>query len=188
MTKARTAAQKLKAKRGRPRIEGAHREPNGRISRANEPSEINVALETRARMLNISLDKARDQKAGTFLGYLALIGGNDGLSERQYQAAMNFQSLRNAYLMAIKAPNASVDAQTIGRPGDAISDEYADWCRRTKEAYGDARKAVQEAQNGTRTDNLWAALDLVVIQEQPIFNLIGATRVLCNALAKHFGN
>lgn len=187
MTKARTAAQKRAAKRGRPSLEG-HREPNGRLSRAKDPANLNVALETRARMLNISLDKARDQKAGSFLGYLCLIGSNDGISERQYQAAMAFKGLRNAYLMAIKAPNAMVDAQAVGRPGDAISDEYADWCRRTKEAYADARKAVQEAQNGTRTDNLWSALDLVVIQEQPVFNLIGSTRVLCNALAKHFGS
>lgn len=186
--KARTHAQKRKAKRGRPKKGGAHREPNGRVSRANAPGEINVALETRARMLGVGLDKARDQKAGSFLGYLSLIGGRDGLSERQYQAAMSFKDLRNAYLMAIKAPNAMVDAHAVGMPSDMVSEGYERWCRNAVQAYQEARKAVQEAQNSTRSQNLWAAADLIVIQEQPIFNLIGATRELCNALAHHFGN
>lgn len=183
--KARSQAQKRAAKRGRPRHNVAFREPNGRASRAEDPID-RLAVQVRARMLGISEARARDQRAGSFLGYLSMLGRADGLSPSQYEAALAFRELRNDYLKAIKAPNAVVDNQSSGNSGDMVSDDYIRWCAAVRERYAAARKAVQQAQDETRAGNLWAALDLVVIQEQPIFNLIGATRQLCNALALHF--
>lgn len=184
-TKARSQAQKLAAKRGRPRKNVPFREPNGRASRTQDPID-RLAVQVRARMLGMSEARARDQRAGSFLGYLAMLGRADGISSSQYEAALKFRDLRNDYLKAIKAPNAVLDNQSSGRPTDTVSDDYIRWCDHVKQRYAAAREAVQEAQNETRSENLWAALDLVVIQEQPIFNLIGATRQLCNALTLHF--
>lgn len=183
--KARSRAQKLAAKRGRPRKNVPFREPNGRASRAEDPID-RLAVQMRAKMLGISEERARDQRAGSFLGYLAMLGRADGLSASQYEAALQFREVRNEYLKAIKAPNAIVDNQSSGRPGDAVSDDYIRWCAKATARYAAARKAVQEAQDATRSENLWAALDLIVIQEQPIFHLVGATREVCNALALHF--
>ena len=177
--------QKRIAKRGRPRIENVCRTPSGQISRAQEPVDY-VALSTRARQLGISLDDAKDQRAGSFLGYLYMIGRTDGLSESQYEAAIRYQELRREYLNAMQAPDALRDNGVPGSAGALVSDEYIAWVERTKERYGEARKAIQEAQNATRAENLWAALDLIVVQEQRLYHLIGATRLLCNALARFF--
>jgi hypothetical protein len=46
---------------------------------------------------------------------------------------------------------------------------------------------VQDAQNETRADNLWAALDLCVIRDETLHHMIGSVRVLGNACARHFG-
>lgn len=183
--KARSQAQKRAAKRGRPRKDVPFREPNGRASRAEDPID-KLAIQVRAKMLGISEERARDQRSGSFLGYLAMLGRADGLSPSQYEAAQQFRAVRNDYLKAIKAPNATLDNQSSGRPSDTVSDDYISWCAKATARYAAARKAVQEAQNETRSENLWAALDLVVVQEQPIFNLVGATRAVCNALALHF--
>ncbi len=185
MMKARTQAQKRAVKRGRPRKEVSFREPNGRASRSEDPID-KLAIAMRAKMLGVSEERAKDPRSGSFLGYLAMLGRSDGLSATQHEAALRFKELRNEYLKAIKAPNAVVDNQSSSRPSDVVSDDYIRWCANATARYAAARKVIQEAQDATRSENLWAALDLVVVQEQPIFNLIGATRTLCNALALHF--
>lgn len=185
MTKAKTSAARLKAKRGRPKLEVAYREPNGRASRAKEPAD-KVALEARARMLGISVVQAKDQKAGTFIGYLRLLGPRDGLSESQYQAAVHYMDLRGDYLRSLKAPNAYVDSEGMNGGGDAISDAYVNWCEDVRKAYDGAQKAIQTAQNSDRSENYWASLDLCVIRDQHHHHLISATRCVCNVLARYF--
>lgn len=180
-----TKRQKREAKRGRPRLENVCRTSSGQISRAAEPID-ELALEIRARQFNITLDQAKDQRAGSFLGYLYMIGRTDGLSESQYEAAIMYQQLRRDYLSVVGAPDALRDNGVPGRPGDHVSDEYIDWAGKVKKRYEEARKAIQEAQNATRAENLWAALDLVVIQDQRLHHMIGATRLVCNALARFF--
>jgi hypothetical protein len=184
MTKAATRAEKRR-RRGRPRIEVEYREPNGRASRASEPAD-KLALETRARRLGLTVIQAKDQRAETYIGYLAILGPRDGLSEAQYEAATQYLSLRSDWLMSKKAPNASVNNGTIGMPSDHISDAYIQWCEDVDDRYNDCRKAIQEAQGENRCDNLWAALDLCVIQGQRFDHMIGATRLVCNALVKFF--
>jgi hypothetical protein len=145
-----------------------------------------LALEIRARQFGITLDQAKDQRAGSFLGYLYMMGRIDGLSEGQYEAAIKYQGLRRDFLQVVGAPDALRDKGAPGSAGDHVSDEYIAWAEKTKERYAEARKAIQEAQNATRIENLWAALDLVVIQDQHLHHMIGATRLVCNALAKFF--
>lgn len=180
--KARTKGEKRRA-RGRPKIEGSAREPNGRVSRAKQPADV-VALEARRRHLGLPKEKLRDQKAGTFIGYLNLIGKSDGLSDDQYDAAIEYLDLRNAYLRAIQAPGRIMDG--TGSPTMEITQAYEDWANRTKDQYAECRKAIQEAQNEHRRANLWAALDYCIERDERHHHMIGDLRLLCNALAKFF--
>jgi hypothetical protein len=183
--KAATRAAKLRQKRGRPKHEVEYREPNGRASRSEEPAD-KLALETRARRLGLTVIQAKDQRAETYIGYLAILGPRDGLSETQYEAAIQFLRLRADWLMSKKAPNAAVNNEAIGMPSAEISDAYIQWCSDIDDRYTACRKAIQAAQGEHRTDNLWAALDLCVIQGQRFDHMIGATRLVCNALVKFF--
>lgn len=184
---ARTRAAKLKAKRGRPKMEDAAREPNGRVSRSgidHGPADV-VALDARRRHLGLTQEQAKDQKAGSFIGYLNLIGHEDGLSDEQYEAATSYLGLREAYMRAIKAPGRAIDGEH-GIPGSDVTDAYEDWVRDTKEVYVDCRNAIQEAQNENRGSNLWAALDLCIHQDQHMYHMVGDLRLLTNAMGRFF--
>ena len=183
MAKAQTKAAKLRARRGRPKMQGVDREPNGRASRSGVEPIDKLALEVRSRQMGVAKDEAKDQRAGSFIGYLSMIGPRDGLSEAQYEGAQAYLKLRNAYLRAIKAPDAIYDGE--GLQGLDDQDAYEDWCKRTIERYDDVRKTIQEAQNYSR-ENLWAVLQLVIIEDQRLHRMIGPTRLLCNILARYF--
>lgn len=186
MAKARTKAAKRASKRGRPKLDVA-REPSGRVSRSgidHGPADI-VALDARRRHTGLSADKAKDQKAATFVGYLNLIGSRDGLSDAQYEAAVNFMGLYVSYLRSIKAPGVVLEG-AVGAPSGDITEAYEEWAMDTKEVYTSCRKAIQEAQNENRQSNLWAALDLCIIEDQWVHQMIGDVRILCNALARFF--
>lgn len=185
MAKAATRAAKLRQKRGRPKLDVEYREPNGRPSRAAEPAD-KLALETRARRLGLTVVQAKDQRAESYIGYLAILGPLDGISEAQYEAATQFLSLRSDWLMSKKAPNASVNNEAIGMPSAEISDAYVQWCADVDERYTGCRKAIQAAQGEHRSDNLWAALDLCIIQGQRFDHMIGGIRLVCNSLVKFF--
>lgn len=182
---ARTRSAKLAAKRGRPLKEAIYREPNGRASRAAEPAD-KVALEARARNMNLTLTQAKDQRAASFIGYLAILGPVDGISERQYEAATDFLALRNDWLMSKKIPGAEYDNEGKGGGGDYVSDAYIDWCQSVHDDYTDCRKAINAAQAENRGANLWGALDICVVQGAFAHELIGDVRLLCNVLAKFF--
>lgn len=185
MAKAATKAEKIRRRRGRPRIEGAAREPNGRISRAKSgPADV-VALEARRRHLGLTREQAKDQKAGAYIGYLNLIGKRDGLSNDQYDAAMEFQSLYQAFQRAIQSPGRLLDSGS-GTGSAEVTEAYEQWAEKTKQSYMECREAIQEAQNEQRQTNLWAALDLCIIQDQRLPHMLGDLRILCNALARHF--
>jgi hypothetical protein len=165
------------------------REPSGRVSRSgidHGPADV-VALDARRRHTGLPADKAKDQKAATFIGYLNLIGPRDGLSDTQYAALDKFMEVRRKYLIAIKAPDATARSEATGGAGEAISDEYVKWCQKSVKAFIEARKAIYEGQQENRTENLWAAVDLCLIQNQTLHHMTGMVRTLGNVLAKHFG-
>jgi hypothetical protein len=177
-------AEKLRRKRGRPKVEDVAREPNGRITRsANNNNHREIAR--RAERLGLTVVQARDQKAATFIGYLNILGRVDGISDDQYEAAMKFLDLRRSYLLAIKAPNAERSDEGSGNTNSEISDSYVDWCRDTTKRYEDCRRAIQRYQNEVR-QNLWAAADLCLIQGHRMHHMIGDVRTLCNALIMFF--
>lgn len=182
---ARTRAAKLEAKRGRPKKDVPYREPNGRASRSAEPAD-KLALEARARHMNLTLTQAKDQRAETFIGYLAILGPVDGISERQYEAFNDFLKLRNNWLMSKKIPGATYDNEGRGGGGDFVTDAYIDWCQDVHEDFTACRRAINEAQNENREASLWAALDFCVIGDARLYDRIGDIRILGNVLAKFF--
>ena len=191
--KARTKGQK---RRGRPRKEGVARTDSGRISRVKEqPSKL--ALEARARMHKITLEQAKDQSAGTFLGrlHMAFIDwekngkGKDkpqpemSLTTTQYHALLTCQQLYNDRLKVVAAPGAYYEPH-LGNSGDP--DAHENWGASINKRWTEMRDAIQEAQMYDRANNLWAALDLCVLQELEMTHMIGSIRVLGNVLAHHF--
>ena len=182
---ARSKAAKRQAKRGRPKLD-VEREPNGRPSRSgidHEPAN-RLAIETRKRLFGLSEDDAMDQKSETFIGYLSLIGPRDGISEGQYQGAVQYLAFKARLSRSLKTPGALYDSEATGAGGE-ITEAYEAWCKETLDEWKVIRAAIQAEQNYCR-ENLWAALQYVIIEGQRMFHMIVATRIVCNVLARHF--
>lgn len=190
-------ALKPKRKGGRPRMENVIREPNGRISRCEDPPS-KLALEVRARLHRLTIDKAMDQQAGQWLGRLHMAyqdwrkrGQADNkqqpemsISTGQYYALLTYQRLHNDNLKVISSDGAYYEA--TGGAGLADEESATRWAESVKKRYRAAREGIQAAQNST-AGNLWAALDHCVIQEQTMPHMVGDVRTLGNALKKVFG-
>jgi hypothetical protein len=183
------------AKAGRKIHMVVHREPNGRASRARDPID-KLALEVRARMLGISVLDAKNQLAATFIGRLHMQyqawekrGPKDArrppecLSYREYSAAIRFLDLHNDRLKVIQAHGAQYETRARG---DSDIDAVEAWASRVNSEYVGVRKAIQEAQGHNRGENLWAALDYCILRDQPFSNMVGALRILCNSMARHW--
>lgn len=190
-----TKSAKRRAKRGRPRLQVLYREPNGRPSRANEPAD-KLALEARAKMLGLSVISAKDPLAASFIGRLHMQhlawekkAASDerrpveSLSTAEYEAAVRYLEIHNDHAKAVQSEGAIYDGEG-GGSGDP--EAHAVWCKAAIARYDAARKAIMEAQREARYDNLWAALDLCILRDQPMSHMIGSLRILCNALARHF--
>lgn len=179
--------KKLKRRPGRPRLEGIVREPNGRPSRAKKPREAidRLAIEMRAKHTGLSEMDAKDPRASTYIGRLFIAGINKGgISEDQYNAALKFIEVDNNYKKALLSPAAYYDELN----GSANPDGNEAFCKRAKKQYLAARGAIQEAQFDNRIDNLYAALQYIVLEDREMPHLVGAVRLVLNALNKHFSN
>lgn len=189
--KAKTQAAK---RRGRPKLTVVFREPNGRPSRAKDPID-KLALEVRARMLGISLIDAKNPEAENYLGLLHMAfikwkreetgkpQPEECISTAQYYAALQYVELNNDHAKAILSPGAYYETFNAGSGDD---DAHTRWATAAVAKWDAARKAIQEAQNETNTENLWAALDLIVLRGQRLPHMVGAVRTLANALNRHF--
>lgn len=173
------------AKRGRKRIVNVSRTESGRISRAREPAD-RVALEARAKHLGISVEQARDQRAETFIGALAIRGRESGLSKEQYEALTHYTELRADFHRAVKAPNAMASNGVQGGSGDVVSDGYVAWTKSAIGRYCDARTAIEEAQWANRVANILAAVDYLVHRDQRLEHMVGDLRLGANALCLYF--
>jgi|GEM_PF-564421 len=177
-------AGEKRARRGRPRLDGKLREPNGRISRALNPPAL-LALQARAFHSGLSLEQAKDPRAETYLGRLAIFGRSDGLSKDQYEAGQKFLQLRNDYRRSMLSPGAYYEATGM-RLGEDNMAEYEAWAARVKKRYAQMLKAVQEAQIDNGRENLYAALQYVIIDGLELPYLLGAVRLVLNVLHRYF--
>jgi len=183
MSKITVHQQKTLRRRGRPLIEGRLREPNGRLSRAKNPVQ-KVALAARARHKGLTMEQAAQPRAENYLGTLSLLGAHDGISSEQYEAAQRFLTIRNDYRKSLLSPGAYYEETGLRREQD--DEEYAAWVARVGKRYAQALKAVQEAQLDNGHENLYAALHYVVMEGRRLPHLLGATRMVLNALHRHF--
>ncbi|WP_139412393.1 hypothetical protein [Bartonella mastomydis] len=183
---------KIGKKRGRPRITGKQREPNGRISRAKGPSKLasqsalQAAIEMRAKRFGLSLEEAKNPLVGSYIGRLCLQsykGDSSGISQEQYDTAQQYLQIRNDYLCAKGLPNGYYDGFK-----HSASDEKAkkQWVERATQRYEAMQEAIKEAQNLHRQHNFHAALQYLVIEDQPLPTLVGSLRLILDALDKHF--
>jgi len=177
--------KKAKTLRGRPRVRGALREANGRIVRAKNPVQ-NIALLARMRHYGLSKEAAGDVRAENYLGRLSLLGSADGLSRKQYEAAQRFLAVRNDYQKSLLSPGAYYEEMGLGLATDEEEKDYQAWVQRVRRRYAAALRAVQEAQNDNGAENLYAALHYVVIEGLDLPHLLGSTRMVLNALHRHF--
>ncbi|WP_317992685.1 hypothetical protein [Bartonella gliris] len=173
--------RKKRAKRGRPRINGCAREPNGRISRAKTPRGPvdQLAIEMRAKRFGLTIQDAKNPLAATYIGRLYLQGE---INQDQYDAAQKYLEVKNNYLCAKGLPNAIYDNFTPSSNEEA----QKRWIERTTHCYEVTKEAIKEAQHLYRQYNLYAALQYLVIEDQSLTHLVSSLRIVLNVLHKHF--
>jgi hypothetical protein len=113
MTKAN---RRRKNKGGRPRIEGAEREPNGRITRPTrvetEKEARAVVIEARQRIFGASESDCAKEEFGSVLGRLFLA---KAIKKHQYEAGKMMSADFDRYYMLTGIPHPSAKAQDISR-------------------------------------------------------------------------
>lgn len=188
--KARSKAQKLARRRGRPKLENVAREANGRVSRSGinrEPID-RLAISARMKMHNLTELQAKDQRGETFIGILAMRGTKrGGITEAQYQAILQFVSARHDFQRAILAPNALLDNKARGSSGDEVSDGYIEWAKGARQRYEAARKAVEKADKESRRP-IWPAFHICVVDDRHDNAMVPCLAILGDALVEHFGS
>lgn len=181
-------------RRGRKRKLDVQRTPSGRRSEALSAQREHIEpIAVRSRMFKLSEEEARDQKAATVVGRLHLLWRRSGdraggLTERQYDAAVEYKSQADAYRRALSAPDSLRNASRTGT-GTRTDEEHAKWCRAVIAKFEASQRAVADEQRlmVNRGANLFAALDYTVLRDQQFNHLLGDARVALNALAHHYG-
>lgn len=173
--------------KGRKRNVNVKRTPSGRASRAGAVPANMEAILLRMKMFGLSEKDARDQKAATFVGRMNLMDKKALISDAQYDAAQTYLELRNKYMRAISAPDAS--KQSGGATAGMTSEEHTSWCQSQRAKYDAAIEAVRAEQglHENRGANMYAALDYIVVRDEQHWHMVGDVRLALNALAHHFG-
>ena len=181
MTKAKTAAAKLRAKRarGRPCKPDVARNDNGRISQARMPGEAPDVLARRKRveLYGISMKDAGIVEHGTVIGRLYK---SQEITENQYIVLEKYGKVVQRYFSSISAP----DSLKSKGSGVTIPDDESD--ARLAQQWLDIRKKVMEAQVSERS-NLFAALQFFVTKDEFHEHMLGDVRVAANVLVRYYG-
>ena len=182
----RSSRNRAKRGRGRPRLEGIYRQPNGQPSRAKIPPQ-KVALEARARLFGLTMKQAKDPRSATNLGRLAILHDacpDQGITDRQYNAVMQYLDVVNDYKKSLCSPGAQWGQPAIVASND--EDDYTAWCERAKSRYEAVEKAIAEAQRENPEANFHIVLTHVIGRDIAMPRYIGDLRLLCNVLHRHF--
>ncbi|AQX30809.1 hypothetical protein [Bartonella schoenbuchensis] len=173
---------KKRKKRGKPRIAGQIKEPNGRISRAktSDKSSYQQTLEMRAKRYGISIQDAKNPIMGTYVGRLYLL--EKKINQDQYDASQQYIQVRNNYRCAKGLPGAIYDEM----PTSSDDSERNKWVEVTTDRYKAMQEVIREVQVLHRRYNLHDALEHLVIEDQPMEHLVNSLRIALNALHKYF--
>lgn len=185
-----------------PKPKSGKRERNGQLSRRDEDvaaraleavrdldREQREALSTnvaaRFRRFGVPMEDALDQRAGSFVGRLRM---TREISAAQYHAAEMFAVEQANYRTAMASPREPVAIDLNATHGSSLYAEDEGRSRRHFHRYESSLKAVTAKQNELRgTANLYAALNLCVVQDISLPHMIGDLRLALNALVKHYG-
>ncbi|WP_162651565.1 hypothetical protein [Lentilitoribacter sp. Alg239-R112] len=201
-----SVAAKRRRKRGRPRAENVHREPNGRVSRAKNPDNTTYrpqdpidAMVARLRAIGwnekpkkVQEYAMKDPRISSYVGRLVInyetqhmhpAPPADIINIDQFNASQKYLQIRNAYHRAIGSPGAYYED---GIGVELTEDEKADSVARAKARWLGVQKAIQEANNMHHGSNLYAAIQIIVVEDQVMPHLIGDLRLALNALDNHF--
>ncbi|WP_432762942.1 hypothetical protein [Bartonella schoenbuchensis] len=161
---------KKRKKRGRPRIEGQIREPNGRISRTKTPdkSSYQQTLEMRAKRYGASIQDAKNPLIGTYVGRLYLL--ENKINQDQYDASQQYIQALNDYRCAKGLPGAVHDDVASNHDQDGLEK----WIEVTTDRYEAMQEVIREAQGLYRQYNLHAALQYIVIEDQQLPYLVSS--------------
>ncbi|AQX30194.1 hypothetical protein [Bartonella schoenbuchensis] len=171
---------KKRKKRGRPRIEGQIREPNGRISRAKTPDKFSYqqTLEMRAKRYGVSIQDAKNPIIGTYVGRLYLL--EKKINQDQYDASQQYIQVKNDYRCA-KGFQSAVYSEMPTSYDDRGREK---WIEIATDHYEAVQEVIREAQGLYRQYNLHAALQYIVIEDQPMEHLVSSLYIALNALHK----
>ena len=212
--KAKTASQKRKAKRGRPKLPATDREKSGRPSRReasktqrNEMSQAAImapAIERRIRQDNIvpfkekggklvtAEEQAKDPRRGYALGLMLL---DHSITQRQHDAGVKYAEAMARYYGLTGTPFPSARAQNLfairGNEGDEDENksEAAKKARSKANALRDVLLGVGNIDEGRRvvhSVNELVVLDNVQARRWPD-HMLHFIRKGLNRLADHFG-
>ncbi|GEM_PF-2000829 len=183
-------------KRG-PKPKSGNREANGRLSRKKpdimkrlvgehdkeEREAMRTGIEARHKHYGYDAKTAKDQRAGSFIGRLAMSGE---ITAQQHEAALRYLEVYTEMQIAVGGPKPSGAVNlnaTKGLPGP----ENVERSTKALAGWRAAEKAVQERQNELRGQGaIYAALDYCVIRDQEQIHMLGWLREGLNALARHF--
>ncbi|ENN93221.1 hypothetical protein [Bartonella bovis] len=173
---------KKRKKRGRPRIVGQIREPNGRISRAKTPREPvdQLTLEMRAKRYGVSIQEAKNPLMGTYVGRLYLL--EKKINQDQYDASQQYIQVLNNYRCAKGLPGAVHDDVDPSHDQNSLEK----WVEITTDRYKAVLEVIRETQRLYHQYNLYAALQYIVIEDQQLPHLINSLCIALNALQKFF--
>lgn len=186
-------------KRGPKRKNGIKREANGRPSRKpgdvaerlnqahdrDERETLSVGLQARERVFGIDPKESRNQMAGSFLGRLVL---QKQISRAQFDAGMSWLDSSDRYQWAMGSPRSPGAVNLNAVHGAATGVENIGASVAAKARHEAAMRAVQAKQIELRgSANLFGALDVCVVRDQPIEHLVGDLRMALNALSRHYG-
>ncbi|GAA5100749.1 hypothetical protein [Bartonella acomydis] len=163
------------------------RKQKGGLSHTVTPclSAFQHSIEMRAKHFGLTIEEAKNPLASSYIGRLCLLGYKQnalGISKEQYEAAQRYLQIRNDYLCAKGLPHGYYDDFTH-TPNEKAQQQ---WVQRTTDHYEKMQEVIKETQQQHRQYNLQAALQYLVVEDQPLSSLICALRLILNALHKHF--
>jgi hypothetical protein len=176
--KAKTKADNVKRRRGRPCKTGVNRNASGRIT--NKPGEApdRLAKDTRIRLFNVAPEDAAQPEAGSVIGRMKLSGE---ISAEQYEAFIRYTMTAERYRSAMQVP----DSLKTRRGGVmSIPDDEVDVAARA--AWRNLMGAISAEQRFHR-GNLMAPLNFIVSRDEDHPHMIGDLRIVGNVLSRFYG-
>lgn len=171
------------AKAGRKRKHDAKRYSSGRAAQENP---MTTAIEARARLFNLSPDRAKRQESATAIGRAYDNRGDNGarmLSRDQFDALQEWMDAKRKHSIALSSPRHRSASDYSGRagfdPSDGTDETYIRFCDSAKARHDLLRHAIlQSGPMGHFAVQVWCE------QDREDYKLIGDLRLAANQIAR----